>query len=123
MSVPPLSSINYNPCMPEIARAYGRMHLCNEIESLSSSRLLETILSPELSVNEQHNMGTTKDPGLPRVVDKFACPSPARTVVTDASALGWGAQLGTLKVQSFWTEQETFFHFNVLEFQAIYNVC
>lgn len=54
----------------------------------------------------------------------FIWPMPNRSVVTDASLLGLGAHLGSLKVQC-WLEQETSLHINVLDhlwLWAIYTV-
>lgn len=72
-SMPPASPFSYNLHMPEIARVYDSMHFhssAREIASSSFSSLVEISLSPELSGDGQLRKDSTKDPGLPRVVEK-----------------------------------------------------
>lgn len=44
----------------------------------------------------------------------FAHSLPAKTAITNASSVGWGAHIGTLKVQGLWSEQEASFHIGAL---------
>lgn len=48
---------------------------------------------------------------------------PTRIIVNDLSLRSWGAHLGSLKIQSLWSEQEASLHINVLELQTIYSSC
>ena len=42
------------------------------------------------------------------------------TLMTDASATGWGAVLGNQTAQDFWSEEEKLLHINILELAAIH---
>lgn len=46
--------------------------------------------------------------GLP-----FHPPQPSVSLMTDASSLGWGAHLGSLRTQGLWSPQELTLHINV----------
>lgn len=50
-------------------------------------------------------------------------PPLTRTIVTDASLIGWGAHLDSLKVQGLWSEWEASLYISVLELHAIYDAC
>lgn len=53
----------------------------------------------------------------------FHPPQPTLTLVTDASALGWGAHLGGLSMQGIWNESELLLHINIRELRAIHLAC
>lgn len=42
-----------------------------------------------------------------------------KTIITDASLLGWGAHMGEHKAQGTWTPQEFRMHINILELRAV----
>ncbi|KAJ1112338.1 hypothetical protein NDU88_000606 [Pleurodeles waltl] len=49
----------------------------------------------------------------------FAQSPPVATVITDASTLGWGANLGDLEIKGLWSPEEQRFHINLLELRAV----
>ncbi|KAG6930889.1 hypothetical protein G0U57_002791, partial [Chelydra serpentina] len=53
----------------------------------------------------------------------FQPPLPTLTLVTDASALGWGAHLGQLTTQGMWLQHELDLHINIKELRAIRLAC
>ncbi|KAM7164069.1 uncharacterized protein RBU57_008131 [Macrochelys suwanniensis] len=53
----------------------------------------------------------------------FQSPHPSLTLVTDASALGWGAHLGDLTMQGMWQHHELDLHINIKELRAIRLAC
>ncbi|KAM7182065.1 uncharacterized protein RBU57_000616 [Macrochelys suwanniensis] len=53
----------------------------------------------------------------------FQSPQPTLTLVTDASALGWGAHLGHLTMQGMWQHHEITLHVNIKELRAIHLAC
>lgn len=41
------------------------------------------------------------------------------SLVSDASALGWGAHLESLRIQGLWSQEKLFLHISVRELRAV----
>lgn len=121
--------------MPQAARAHGSMHL----HSLSRTTTSETSpdvagvsLHPSQAPTGQgpHNSATSTfcsgkvvQPGQYVQREPFVTPKPTMVLVSDASDLGYGAQLGTLKTQRLWSWEELALHINVRDLKAIHLAC